>query len=136
MSVVVEFEKQISIVERVFYSLFCKLVENNYCGYPISIDKIIKKIDDIREEFSNLEMRYIYHVFATEENFINFLIEETHFKNEGFYNEEENKIFLLLSKEEIEKNKEENADVEMLVNNLYNILQIEKVKNKRLTIAS
>ena len=131
---VVEFRSQLSFVERVFYSLFCNLVDNNYCGYPINIDKFIKKMDDIKELF--IELEFALDIFSNENNFKTFLIRETHCKNKGFYNEEENKIFLLISEEEIEINKTESEDIEMLVNNLYHLLKSKKSKVKRLTIAS
>ena len=130
---VVEFKSQLSFVERAFYSLFCKLVKNNYCGYPINIDSIINKLDSIREEFSELE--YALDIFSTEENFIMFLIQQTHHTNRGFYNEEENQIYLLLGEDEVnEINEDEN--IEMISDTLYKTLTIEKIKSKRLTIAS
>lgn len=122
---VVEFNKQLRFIERVFYTYFCILVRDNYCGYSLDIDSMNEKINEFTQLFSEYE--YAKDVFSTENNFTTFLIKKTHGKNIGFFNEEENIIFLLIGEQEIENTIKENEDILYLVDEIQKILETKKL---------
>ena len=131
---VVEFNNQFRIIEKIFHTYFCILVRDNYCGYSIDLDSINENINELFELFFGFE--YTTDIFSSENNFTTFLINETHKKNKGFYNEDENKIYLLIGEEEVEKTIEDNKDILDIVYNVKIILENRRIKGKKLIQAS
>ena len=130
---VVEFNNQLRIIEKIFYTYFCILVRDNYCGYSIDLDEVNENISDLFELFFGFE--YTTDIFSSEDNFTTFLINETHRKNKGFYNEDENKIYLLIGEEEVNNTIKENEDILDLVYNVKILLETKRIKEKKLIYA-